>query len=257
VPVEEELRRHVDLRLGTAVVGVESAADGAHVTTGDGELDVDLVVCAVGIRPATAMLVPYADTTAGGALLVDDRMRTSVPGVLAAGDSVALPHLVTGRPAYVPLGPAANRTGRVAGIVAAGGDARFPGVVGTAVVKVFGLTVARTGLGEEEARDAGFDPRVTDVVHRSRAKYFPGSEPVRVRLVADADGRLLGGQMVSADPATAKRIDVLATALHAGMHLDDVAGLDLSYAPPYAPVYDPVVQAAVTAAGRRVPAPTA
>lgn len=256
-PVEQEIRAHVDLRLDTAVVAVEAGPTGIHVTTTRGDLDVDLVVCAIGARPAGTLLAGVADATEQGALLVDDRMRTSVPGILAAGDCVALPHLVTGRPTYVPLGPAANRAGRVAGTVAAGADARFPGVVGTAVVKVFGLTVARTGLSDAEARAAGFDPQVTDVTHRSRAKYYPGSEPVRVRLVAEQNGRLLGGQMVSADPATAKRIDVLAAALHARMDLDEVAGLDLSYSPPYAPVYDPVVQAAATAAGRRLPAPAA
>ena len=161
---------------------------------------------------------------------------------------MALPHLVLGGPAWVPLGPAANKTGRVAGTVAAGGTASFAGVVGTAVVKVFDLEVARTGLGLAEARAAGRDAVATDLVSRSRAKYYPGSSPLHVRLVHAPGGRLLGGQLAGREGA-AKRVDVLATALHAGLTVADLAALDLSYAPPYAPVYDPVVAAAVKAAG--------
>ena len=152
-----------------------------------------------------------------------------------------------GRPAWVPLGPAANKTGRVAGTVAAGGTAAFAGIAGTAVVKVFGLEVARTGLGLAEARAAGFDARAADLVSRSRAKYYPGSAPLHVRLVYDpAGGRLLGGQLAGREGA-AKRVDVLATALYASLTIADLAALDLSYAPPFAPVYDPVLAAAASA----------
>jgi len=153
---------------------------------------------------------------------------------------------VLGRPAWVPLGPAANKTGRVAGTVAAGGAASFPGVVGTAAVKVFDLEVARTGLTLAEAQAAGLVASATDVVSRSRAKYYPGSSPLHVRLVHLRDGRLLGGQLAGCEGA-AKRVDVLATALYAGLTVTDLAALDLSYAPPFAPVYDPVLAAAVKA----------
>jgi NADPH-dependent 2,4-dienoyl-CoA reductase/sulfur reductase-like enzyme len=173
-------------------------------------------------------------------------MRTSLPDVYAAGDAVALPHLVLGRPAWVPLGPAANKTGRVAGTVAAGGSASFKGVVGTVAVKVFDLEVASTGLGLAEARAAGFDAVATDEVSRSRAKYYPGSSPLHVRLVHTREGRLLGGQFAGREGA-AKRVDVLATALYAGLTVADLAALDLSYAPPFAPVYDPVLAAAIKA----------
>src|SRR5262249_58192836 len=117
-----------------------------------------------------------------GSVVVDAGMRTSLPDVFAAGDCVALPHLVLGRPAWVPLGPAANKTGRVAGTVAAGGAASFAGVVGTAVVRVFDLEVARTGLTLAEAQTAGLAASATDVVSPSRAKYYPGASPVHVRL---------------------------------------------------------------------------
>jgi NADPH-dependent 2,4-dienoyl-CoA reductase/sulfur reductase-like enzyme len=214
------------------------------------------------VRPATEMLIGAgARHLPDRSVVVDAGMRTSLPGIFAAGDAVALPHLVLGGPAWVPLGPAANKTGRVAGTVAAGGTMSFAGIVGTAVVKVFGLEVARTGLGLAEARAAGLAADATDVVSRSRAKYYPGSSPVHVRLVHAPGGRLLGGQMAGLEGA-AKRIDVLATALYAGLTVADLAALDLSYAPPFAPVYDPVIVAAQKAerlvsstAGGPVPRP--
>jgi NADPH-dependent 2,4-dienoyl-CoA reductase/sulfur reductase-like enzyme len=243
--VETTVRAHADLRLGVALRGL-SAAPHLVAELADGtRLDVDAVVVATGVRPrATIASAAGAATGPGGALLVDDAMRTSLPDVFAAGDCIAAYHRVLGGPAWVPLGPTANKTGRVAGTVAAGGSARFAGVVGTAVCKVFELTVARTGLTLAEARAHGLAAAATDSMARSRAKYYPGVEPTRTRLVHGPDGRLLGAQMVSADPATAKRIDVIATALHAGFDVAALADLDLSYAPPYAPVYDPVLRAA-------------
>ena len=240
----EELERHTRLRLGARLdavrPGLTAVVDGAEVAS-------DLVVIAVGVRPAADLLIRAgAHHLADQSVVVDAEMRTSLPDVFAVGDCVALPHLVLGRPAWVPLGPAANKTGRVAGTVAAGGTASFAGVVGTAVVKVFDLEVARTGLGLAEARAAGLSAVATDVVSRSRAKYYPGSSPLHVRLVHRRDGRLLGGQLAGCEGA-AKRVDVLATALYAGLTVTDLAALDLSYAPPFAPVYDPVLAAAVKA----------
>ena len=253
----DELERHARLRLGARLDAVHQDADLAGrglagggltaVVDGD-EVVTDLVVVATGVRPATDLLIRAgARHLADRSVVVDASMRTSVPDVFAAGDCVALPHLVLGGPAWVPLGPAANKTGRVAGTVAAGGTASFAGVVGTAVVKVFDLEVARTGLGLGEARAAGLAAVATDLVSRSRAKYYPGSSPLHVRLVHTPDGRLLGGQLAGREGA-AKRIDVLATALHARLTVADLAALDLSYAPPFAPVYDPVVAVAAKAA---------
>jgi CoA-dependent NAD(P)H sulfur oxidoreductase len=251
-----ELERHARLRLGARLEGVHAAGPVLTAAVDGAEVATDLVVIAAGVRPATDLLIRAgARHLPDRSVVVDAGMRTSLPGVFAAGDCVALPHLVLGRPAWVPLGPAANKTGRVAGTVAAGGSASFRGVVGTAVVKVFDLEVARTGLGLAEARAAGLDAVATDVVSRSRAKYYPGASPLHVRLVHTPDGRLLGGQLAGREGA-AKRIDVLATALHAGLTVPDLAALDLSYAPPYAPVYDPVLAAAAKAlgpAGRLLP----
>lgn len=250
--VEDEVRRHgVDLRLGARVEEL-TRRGGQLEAIVDGEaLAVDAVVLAAGVRPNGGLAAAAgAQAGPGGALLVDDGMRTSLPGVLAAGDCIAPHHLVLDRPAFVPLGPAANKTGRVAGAVAAGGQTAFRGIVGTAVVKVFDLAVGRTGLTLAEAKAAGLTAVATDVVGKSRAKYYPGAAPVSVRLVHDGDGRLLGAQLVGVQ-GVAKRLDVVAAALTAGFGVEDLAALDLSYAPPYAPVYDPILLAAQTAAARQ------
>ena len=245
----EELERHSRLRLGARLDAVRAGLAGRGLTAVvDGaEISTDLLVIATGVRPATELLIRAgARHLPDRSVVVDAGMRTSLPDVFAAGNCVALPHLVLGRPAWVPLGPAANKTGRVAGTVAAGGAASFAGVVGTAVVKVFDLEVARTGLGLAEAQAAGLSAVATDVVSRSRAKYYPGSSPLHARLVHQPDGRLIGGQLAGREGA-AKRVDVLATALHAGLTVADLAALDLSYAPPFAPVYDPVLAVAAKA----------
>jgi NADPH-dependent 2,4-dienoyl-CoA reductase/sulfur reductase-like enzyme len=265
--VQAELERHTRVHLGTRLEAVkrDGAVDSDGATSTDGaaggrliavvdgaEITTDLIVVAVGVRPATDLLIQAgAGHLPDRSVVVDAGMRTSLPDVYAAGDAVALPHLVLGRPAWVPLGPAANKTGRVAGTVAAGGSASFKGVVGTVAVKVFDLEVASTGLGLAEARAAGLDAVATDEVSRSRAKYYPGNAPLHVRLVHTREGRLLGGQFAGREGA-AKRVDVLATALYAGLTVADLAALDLSYAPPFAPVYDPVLAAAIKAA--RAPA---
>lgn len=248
-PVEAEVRDHADLRLRTSLEEIVAGPDGLTARLGDGSGEpVDTVIIATGVRPSGGIAAGAgAATTDEGALLVDERMRTSLPDVHAAGDCVAVTHRVLERPAYVPLAPAANKTGRVAGTVAAGGEAWFAGVVGTAVVKVFALTVARTGLTLAQARDAGLEAVATDDVALSRAKYYPGAEPITTRLVHEPSGRLLGAQMVSRDPSVAKRIDAVATALHARFGISQLAELDLAYAPPYAPVWDPILRAAQAA----------
>lgn len=256
--VQAELVRHARLRLGVRLEAVRDRYGSLTAVVDGTEADTDLVIIATGVRPATELLIQAgAEHLADRSVVVDAGMRTSLPGIFAAGDCIAVPHLVLDAPAWVPLGPAANKTGRVAGTVAAGGAASFAGVVGTAVVKVFDLEVARTGLGLAEAAAAGLAADATDVVSRSRAKYYPGSSALHVRLVHAPDGRLLGGQMAGFEGA-AKRIDVLATALYAGLTVADLAALDLSYAPPFAPVYDPVIAAAQQAgrsASRRAKRP--
>jgi NADPH-dependent 2,4-dienoyl-CoA reductase/sulfur reductase-like enzyme len=205
-----------------------------------------VVVLGLGVRPNTE-LARAADVQVGvtGGIVTDARMRTvSHEPVWAAGDCVQTIHRVSLAPVSVPLGTHANKQGRVAGINLGGGYATFPGIVGTAVTKVCDLEVARTGLREADADRAGFCHVTATVKSTTRAGYYPDAQPITTKLIAEKrSGRLLGAQIVGREGA-AKRIDVLATALWNEMTVEDVSGLDLSYAPPFAPVWDPVLIAA-------------
>jgi NADPH-dependent 2,4-dienoyl-CoA reductase/sulfur reductase-like enzyme len=185
-----------------------------------------------------------------GAIRVDRQMRTPVDGVWAAGDCAESWHLVSHRPTFVALGTVANKHGRVAGINIAswendpGTGAIFPGVVGTAITKLGVVEIARTGLQETELESLGLEYASAKIESHTRAGYYPGSGRITVKVHAEkGSGRLLGGQIVGAEGA-AKRIDVLATALHAGLTVSEIVDLDLSYAPPYSSVWDPVAIAA-------------
>jgi NADPH-dependent 2,4-dienoyl-CoA reductase/sulfur reductase-like enzyme len=204
----------------------------------------DLVILATGLKPNTE-LAEEAGIEIGrtGAIRTDDRTETNLLGVFAAGDCAETKHIVTGGAAWIPLGTTANKMGRVAGACAAGARERFPGVVGTSIVRVCGLGVAFTGLSVSQARREGFSPVQARIEHQDRAGYFR-SRPTIVELVADrATGRLLGGSVIGEHDA-AGRINVIATALHNKMKADEFENLDLAYAPPYAPVWDPLLIAA-------------
>ena len=222
-------RFHVELRLNTR------ASEAA---------DADLVIVANGVEPNTGIAVEAGvEVGRTGAIRVDERMQTNLSGVYAAGDCAEALHLVTGRPAYIPLGTTANKMGRVAGANAAGRRERFGGIVGTAIVDVFGMGVGVTGLSAEQARREGFSVVSASITAPSRPGYFDG-RPLTVTLVADSEsGRLLGGGAWGEDGVEG-RINVIATALHNRMRVEDLAQLDLAYAPPFATVWDPVLIAA-------------
>ncbi len=237
----------VELHLGTRVEGFESGPDGAvrAVRAGDRTLPADLVVLGLGVKPASN-LARDAGVTIGGSsgIVTDAQMRTSADGVWAAGDCVEVRHRVSGEPMAIALGTYANRQGRVAGITMTGGIAEFPGVLGTAIAKICAYEVARTGLREEDARRAGFEPVSGRVESTTRAAYFPGAAPITVKAIADrGTGRLLGGQIVGKEGA-GKRIDTMAAGIWNGMTAEEFAMLDLSYAPPFGPLWDPVALAA-------------
>jgi len=230
-PHQFRTERGIDVRIRHEAVGIDPAKNRVRVADRERkhELEYDKLVVAVG---------------ATGAVAVDRKMQASVRNIYAAGDCVEVKHLVSGRPAHIPLGPTANKQGRAAGENAAGGFPVFKGVVGTAVTKVFDLEVARTGLTTAEAETAGFKPVGVLVTHHGAAGYWPTNKPIPLRLIADrATRRLLGAQRVG-EMGVAKRIDIFATALQAKMTVGEVTRLDLSYAPPYAPVWDPVLAAA-------------
>ena len=204
----------------------------------------DLVLVATGVRPNSEIAIE-AGVRKGrtGAIEVDDRMQTNLGGVYAAGDCAETMHLVTGRLGYIPLGTTANKMGRVAGANAAGVRDRFAGVAGTCVLSVFGLGVGMTGLSVEQARREGFSPVSSRIEARARARYF-GGKSTTVELIADKKtGRLLGG-VVTGEQGVAGRINVVASALHNRMTVDEFERLDLAYAPPFSTVWDPLLIAA-------------
>ena len=213
----------------------------------------EIVILAAGIRPNSRIAREAGiETGRAGAINVNRRMETSTGDIYAAGDCAVAYHVVLGKPVYIPLGTTANKQGRIAGENAAGGEAVFGGIAGTSAFKIFGLEVARTGLTAREAGEEGFDIVESAIEQPSRAGYYPGGGPIRIKLVADPKTkRLLGAEMVGRD-GVAKRIDVFAAALHGDMTVDDVAGFDLSYAPPFSPVWDPVLIAA-SAIGKKIP----
>lgn len=244
-------RLGVELRLDTPVRGFDTDDTGAlnAVVTDDASIPTTVAVVGLGARPNTVLAqaagIPVGET---GGILVDRQMRTQVPHVWAAGDCVESHHRVSGRGVHVGLGTHANKQGRTAGTNLGGGDATFDGVLGTAITRVGDVEIARTGLNEREAPDAGFDHVTATITAAVRAHYFPGASPVTVKVVAERGShRLLGAQIVGGEGA-GKRIDVFATALWNEMTVDDVAGMDLAYAPPFAPVWDPVLIAASRAA---------
>jgi NADPH-dependent 2,4-dienoyl-CoA reductase/sulfur reductase-like enzyme len=244
--VNERLARHgVRVEYNMAVTALESGRSGVGIVFRDRPaVQAEVAVLAAGLQPR-AELAARAGVELGpsGAIRTDDHQQTNLLSVYAAGDCVETRHLVTGGFAYVPLGTTANKQGRVAGENAAGGNATFPGVVGTLVTKVFELEVGKTGLSENAARAAGFAAVGVSVDSRSQAKYLAG-KPLRAKLVVErASGRLLGGQLAGEEGA-ARRVDVLATALAARMSVAEFVHLDLGYAPPFGPVYDPLLVAA-------------
>ena len=214
--------------------------------TDSGEFEADIVVLGLGVVPNSDVAgAAGIELGVRDAIVVDDHQRTSADGVWAAGDCCDSLQRITNERVYIALGTVANRQARVAGINIGGGDAVFPGVLGTAVTRICDTEIGRSGLTEREAHAAGHrlsDRRVS--ISTTRAGYYPGAAPITVKLLAEeGSGRLIGGQIVGGDGA-AKRIDTVATAIWNGMTAEDVVSLDLSYAPPFSPVWDPVQTAA-------------
>lgn len=235
----------VTLYLSEEVIGfAEQGGRLRAVITDKRELPTDIAILGIGVRPNTE-LARAAGIPLGvkGAIRVNDRMQTDVEGIWAAGDCVESFHRVSRRRVHIPLGTTANKQGRIAGLNLGGVYATFPGVVGTAVSKICSLEVARTGLQEKEIAELGLEYVAATVKSRTRAGYYPGAGAITVKVLAEkGTGRFLGGQIVGTEGA-AKRIDVMAVALHAGMTVDEMIHLDLSYAPPFSPVWDPVLTA--------------
>jgi NADPH-dependent 2,4-dienoyl-CoA reductase/sulfur reductase-like enzyme len=216
------------------------------VATEDAEYPADVVVLGIGVRPETALAgAAGLPLGAHGGLLTDRSMRVrGHEDIWAGGDCVEVLDLVSGQERHIALGTHANKHGQVIGTNVGGGYATFPGVVGTAVSKVCDLEIARTGLREKDARRVGLQFEAVTIESTSRAGYYPGASPMTVKMLAERrTGRLLGVQIVGREGA-AKRVDIAAVALTAGMTVEQMTSLDLGYAPPFSPVWDPVLVAA-------------
>jgi len=245
--VEEKLKDEgVKLYKGTSVEGFKGSKGKVEkVVTDKGEFDADLVLLAIGARP-NSELAKKAGIALGvaGAIQIDEYMSTNVADVFAAGDCAEAMHLVTGKKAYIALGTTANKQGRLAGENAAGLNKKFDGIVGTAVTKIFDLEVARTGLSSVDAQREGLKFFTSAIQGWSRSKAYPAGKRMTVLYVVEGGtGRLLGTQMVGQE-GVAHRIDTLAACLYGRMTIEDVASLDLGYAPPFATVWDPILVAA-------------
>lgn len=250
-PLDEDMAAflHVELRekgvrllLGHSVEGFSEADGGVNVLLkGEESLHADMVVLAIGVTPDTR-LARDAGLELGlkDSIAVNDRMETSIPDIYAVGDAVQVKQYITGEHAVISLAGPANKQGRIAADNICGGDSRYSGAQGSSVLKLFGLTVAATGINERTAKKAGIDCDKVVLSPMNHAGYYPGGTVMTVKVVFEKGTyRLLGAQIVGCDGVD-KRIDVLATAMHAGLTALQLKDLDLAYAPPYSSAKDPV-----------------
>jgi len=241
--LHHEMRKQgVRLALGHTVEGFEERDGGVDVLLKEeAPLHADMVVLAIGVTPDTA-LAKEAGLALGikGAIVVNDRMETSVPDIYAAGDAVQVKHFVTGEDALISLAGPANKQGRIIADQICGLDSRYNGSQGSSVIKIFDMTAALTGISERSARAAGLDVDTVILSPMNHAGYYPGGNVMTMKVIFEKGTyRLLGAQIVGYGGVD-KRIDVLATALRAGMKATDLKDLDLAYAPPYSSAKDPI-----------------
>ena len=241
--IHAEMRKGgVRLALGQTVDGFVEADGGVDVLLRDAPpLHADMVVLAIGVTPDTA-LAKDAGLELGlkGSILVNDRMETSVPDIYAVGDAVQVRHLVTGTDSVISLAGPANKQGRIAADNICGRDSRYPGSLGSSVIKLFDLTAASTGVNETNAKKAGLDADKLFLSPMNHAGYYPGGEMMTMKIVFEKETwRLLGAQIVGG-AGVDKRIDVLATAIQNRMDVRDLQTLQLAYAPPYGSAKDAV-----------------
>jgi NADPH-dependent 2,4-dienoyl-CoA reductase/sulfur reductase-like enzyme len=245
----QELRRHGVQVVNDVTVKAIHYDPGGLTVVGEPDFTTtaDLVLVVAGVHPDTQLAVTAGvQTGVRGALRVDRHMRTNLPNVLAAGDCVETWHRLLQQPTYLLLGTTAHKQGRVAGETAVGGDRTFAGSLGTQVVKVFELAVARTGLRDPDATEAGFDPLTVGSTEFDHKAYYPGAHQLQLRITGDqTSGQLLGAQLVGDHRAeVAKRIDIPANALFHHMTVDGLSDLDLSYTPPFGSPWDALQLAA-------------
>lgn len=240
--VHNKLRsKGISLKLGGDVIGFEEKERLQVLLKDDEPVSADMVLMAIGVSPEST-LAKKAGLELGmkGAIVVNDKMETSVPDIYAVGDAVQVKHTVTGKDAVISLAGPANKQGRIAADNICGLDSHYKGSMGSSVIKLFDMTAANTGLTEKAAKDAGIDYERVVLSPASHAGYYPGAKVMTMKVVYEKNTlRILGAQIVGYDGAD-KRLDVIATAISAGLKADMLKDLDLAYAPPYSSAKDPV-----------------
>ncbi|MEW5820070.1 MAG: FAD-dependent oxidoreductase [Cyanobacteriota bacterium] len=227
------------------IVG-NSAGEVTKIITNNAEIKTDMVLMSIGVRPnieiAKEAGIEIGETKT---IKVNSRMQTNIPDIYAAGDCVESMHIVTGKPVWIPLGSVANKQGRVAAINITGGEAEFPGVAGSLIVKVFDLNVAKTGLSEKEALKLGYNYEVVTIKGKDKAGYYPGNKNMTIKLLAEKESQKILGCQIVGEGQVDKRIDVIVMALTSNMRLDDLINIDFAYAPPYSSAIEIIVVAAM------------
>ena len=238
--LEEELRTHdVHLHLSQTVTELVGDQAVTQIKTNDETFDVDIVVLTAGVRPNTSFLKDTKiEMLRNGALVIDHEGRTSIEDIYAAGDCASINHILKPEPAYIPLATVANKMGRIIGENLAGAHHTFNGSLASACLKVMNLEAGRTGLSEQEAMNLGINYKTVFITDMNQTSYYPGQSKINVKLIYNADTKvILGGQIVGRKDAV-QRVNVLATAIFAGLTTDQLAMLDLCYAPPFARTWD-------------------
>ncbi|MBE6024542.1 MAG: CoA-disulfide reductase [Cellulosilyticum sp.] len=238
--LEAEIQKEgVNLYLNTMVTGLNGTEKVEQIVTNEHVVDVDLVILAIGVRPNTAFLKDTGlEMLPNGAIIVDNEGKTSIEDVYAAGDCATVPHFLKEAPAYIPLATNANKLGRIVGENLGGKAERFEGTLGSSCLKVIHMEAGRTGLSEDEAREAGIDYKVAFITDKNQTDYYPGQESISIKLIYEANTKvLLGGQVVGKKDAV-QRTNVLSTAIYAKMTTKQLGMLDLCYAPPFARTWD-------------------
>ncbi|MBS3199089.1 CoA-disulfide reductase [Turicibacter bilis] len=238
--LEEELRAHdVHLHLSQTVTELVGDEAVTQIKTNDETFDVDIVVLTAGVRPNTSFLKGTGiEMLRNGALVIDHEGRTSIEDIYAAGDCASINHILKSEPAYIPLATVANKMGRIIGENLAGAHHTFNGSLASACLKVMNLEAGRTGLSEQEAINLGINYKTVFITDMNQTSYYPGQSKINVKLIYNAGTKvILGGQIVGRKDAV-QRVNVLATAIFAGLTTDQLAMLDLCYAPPFARTWD-------------------
>lgn len=238
--LEEELRAHdVHLHLSQTVTELVGDQAVTQIKTKDEAFDVDVVVITAGVRPNTHFLKETGiEMLRNGALVIDNEGRTSIEDIYAAGDCATINHILKPEPTYIPLATVANKMGRIIGENLAGAHQTFNGSLASACLKVMDLEAGRTGLSEQEAINLGINYKKVFITDMNQTSYYPGQSKINVKLIYNADTKvILGGQIVGRKDAV-QRVNVLATAIFAGLTTDQLAMLDLCYAPPFARTWD-------------------